>query len=108
MSDTDLQDGAAAAAAAGGAAGGFGERYSTDSSWKINQCAASRYGSPFGVCIHSGELCCPINENTQSHSFYAAPCNLTGLPLEALGWHFRVSALLSPAPKMTDWRGIFK
>lgn len=101
MSDTYLQDGAAAAATAGGAARGFGERHSSDSTWKTNQCAASCYGSAFGVCVHSGQLCRPLDENTQPHAFYVAPRNPPRLPLEALGCYFRVSASLSLAPQMT-------
>lgn len=54
MSNADLQDGAAAAAAAGGTARGFGERHSTDSTRKTNQCAPSCHGCPFGVCVHGG------------------------------------------------------
>ena len=103
MSDTYLQDGTAAAATAGGAAGGFGECHGSDSSWQINQCAASCYGGPFGVRVHCGQLRRPTNENTQPHAFYAAPRNPSCLPLEALGCYFRLSASLSSATQMTSF-----
>lgn len=101
MSDTHLQDGAAAAAAAGGAAGGVGERHSTDSPRKINQRAASCHGCPFGVCVHGGQLRRPPDENPQPHTFYITTRDPARLPVEALGRHFRVSASLSSAPQMT-------
>ena len=55
------------------------------------------------VCVHCGELCRPLNENSKPHAFHAAPRNPPRLPLEALGCHLRVSASLSPAPQMTGW-----
>lgn len=101
MSDAHLQDGAAAAAAAGGAAGGVGERHSTDSSGKINQRAASCHGRPFGVCVHRGQLCRPLDEDPQPHTFYCTSRNPARLPVAALGRHFRVSASLPSAPQLT-------
>lgn len=98
MPDSYLQDGAATAATAGGTARRIGECHSTDSTWKTNQCAASCYGSPFGVCVHGGQLCRTFDENTQPHAFHAASHYRACLPLEALGCYFRVSASLSPAP----------
>lgn len=103
LSDTHLQDGAAAAAAAGGAAGGVRECHSEDSPRKINQRAASRHGRPFGVCVHGGQLRRPVDENPQPHTFHVTPCNPACVPVEALGCHFRVSASLSSAPQMTEY-----
>lgn len=102
MSDQNLQDGAAAAATAGGATGGPGERHCQDSPRKTNQRAPGCHGSPLGVCIYSGQLRRPPDENTQPHTLHAAPRHPPRLPLEALGCHFRLLASLSPAPQMTS------
>lgn len=101
MSDQNLQDGAAAAATAGGATGGSGECHRQDSSRKTHQRAPGCHGRPLGVCIHGGKLRGPPDENTQPHALHAAPGHPPGLPLEALGCHFRLPASLSPAPQMT-------